>query len=163
MGVLDEDEDFEVDDEDEAGDEGPAMTTGSVGGMDTPVNITVGEVTYYDMNETLSEDLSEDLLDEDLGPPTVAPTTTYAPTEMGTTGAPTDTFQPTWGGSTYAPTKMPGAAAMNPASIPFTSSEDTTAAETDSDADAVATPSSATRISMSLVTVAVGLGALFLC
>ena len=163
MGVLDEDEDFEVDDEDEAGDEGPAMTTGSVGGMDTPVNITVGEVTYYDMNETLSEDLSEDLLDEDLGPPTVAPTTTYAPTEMGTTGAPTDTFQPTWGGSTYAPTKMPGAAAMNPASIPFTSSEDTTAAETDSDADAVATPSSAARISMSLVTVAVGLGALFLC
>jgi len=161
MGVLDEDEDLELDDTDDeplSGDEGPAMTTGSVGGMDTPVDITVGEVTYFDLNETLSD--SEDLLD-DLGPPTVAPTTTYAPTEMGTTGAPTDTFQPTWGGSgTYAPTKMVGEA---PPYIPFTSSEDTTAAETDADADAVATPSSAARISTSLVTVAVALGALLLC
>merc|ERR1711865_131351 len=161
MGVQDEDEDLELDDTDDeplSGDEGPAMTTGSVGGMDTPVDITVGEVTYFDLNETLSD--SEDLLD-DLGPPTVAPTTTYAPTEMGTTGAPTDTFQPTWGGSgTYAPTKMVGEA---PPYIPFTSSEDTTAAETEADADAVATPSSAARISTSLVTVAVALGALLLC
>merc|ERR1719162_2962386 len=146
MGVLDEDEDLEIDDTDDeplSGDEGPAMTTGSVGGMDTPVDITVGEVTYFDLNETLSD--SEDLLD-DLGPPTVAPTTTYAPTEMGTTGAPTDTFQPTWGGSgTYAPTKMAGEAppyipftssedTVAPPYIPFTSSEDTTA-ETDVDAD----------------------------
>merc|ERR1719162_1313445 len=157
----DEDEDLELDDTDDeplSGDEGPAMTTGSVGGMDTPVDITVGEVTYFDLNETLSD--SEDLLD-DLGPPTVAPTTTYAPTEMGTTGAPTDTFQPTWGGSgTYAPSKMVGEA---PPYIPFTSSEDTTAAETEADADAVATPSSAARISTSLVTVAVALGALLLC
>ena len=162
MGVLDEDEDLELDDTDDeplSGDEGPAMTTGSVGGMDTPVDITVGEVTYFDLNETLSD--SEDLLD-DLGPPTVAPTTTYAPTEMGTTGAPTDTFQPTWGGSgTYAPTKMVGEA---PPYIPFTSSEDTAAeTEAETDADAVATPSSAARISTSLVTVAVALGALLLC
>merc|ERR1719162_2619033 len=119
MGVLDEDEDLELDDTD-----------------DEP-------------------------LSGDEGPPTVAPTTTYAPTEMGTTGAPTDTFQPTWGGSgTYAPTKMVGEA---PPYIPFTSSEETTAAETDADADAVATPSSAARISTSLVTVAVALGALLLC
>merc|ERR1719162_1419551 len=159
MGVLDEDLELDdTDDEPLSGDEGPAMTTGSVGGMDTLVDITVGEVTYFDLNETLSD--SEDLLD-DLGPPTVAPTTTYAPTEMGTTGAPTDTFQPTWGSSgTYAPTKMVGEA---PPYIPFTSSEDTTAAETDADADAVATPSSAARISTSLVTVAVALGALLLC